>query len=178
MANDPKTQDEKDAELAALEAAEATDASALAKVDVPSSEPEGDDGEDGVAPAQMGEKRYVYGAYFAGAVMIAFIVSKILHTAWVKLGLWKPQFGEPRDDVLFLLSAAIGGAAAFYYWRRTRARQLAEEVAQELSKVTWPTKQEVTSSTAVVIITTAVATVFFALMDRFWGFVTNFVYGI
>ena len=75
------------------------------------------------------------------------------------------------------VSALIGGGAAVYYWYRTRARQLAEEVATEMSKVTWPTRTEVTNGTFVVIVTTIVSTVFFALMDRFWGFVTNLVYG-
>ena len=28
-----------------------------------------------------------------------------------------------------------------------------------------------------VIVTTIISTVFFALMDKFWGFVTNLVYG-
>ena len=67
--------------------------------------------------------------------------------------------------------------AALYYWYRTRARQLAEEVATEMSKVTWPSRTEVTNGTFVVIVTTIVSTVFFALMDKFWGFVTNLVYG-
>ena len=44
-------------------------------------------------------------------------------------------------------------------------------------KVTWPSRTEVTNGTFVVIVTTIVSTVFFALMDRFWGFVTNLVYG-
>lgn len=136
------------------------------------------EGEPGVAAAHLGERRFVYGAYFAGGIAIAFIMSKALHAIWVKLSLWKPQVGEPRDEVLFAVSGLVGIVAAVYYWRHTRARQLAEEVAQELAKVTWPSKQEVTNSTAVVLITTAVATVFFALMDRFWGFITNFVYGI
>jgi len=35
----------------------------------------------------------------------------------------------------------------------------------------------VTSSTAVVIVATMFATVFFFLMDKFWSFVTNLVYG-
>ena len=157
-----------------LASPEATDASALTKAEP--AEPAHED--DGAPPAQLGERRFVYGAYFAGGIAVAFLMSKVLHNVWLKLATFKPAVGEPRDDVLFLLSGGVGIAAAFYYWRRTRARQLAEEVAQELSKVTWPSKQEVTSSTAVVIVTTAVATVFFALMDRFWAFVTNFVYGI
>ena len=50
------------------------------------------------------------------------------------------------------------------------------EVAEELSKVTWPSRKEVTNSTTVVVLTTVFATVFFALMDRFWGFVTDKIY--
>jgi preprotein translocase SecE subunit len=33
------------------------------------------------------------------------------------------------------------------------------------------------TSTAVVIVTTIFSTIFFALMDRFWSFLTNLVYG-
>jgi preprotein translocase subunit SecE len=75
------------------------------------------------------------------------------------------------------LSGLIGVAIAWYYWKEQRTRELAEEVASELSKVTWPTKDEVMSSTAVVIVTTIFSTIFFALMDRFWSFLTNLVYG-
>lgn len=138
---------------------------------------EGNDDEEAIAPTQMGAKRFVYGAYFAGAIGIAFLLSKIVDFAWIKAAQYKPGLGEPTDEAVFPISGVIGALIAFYYWKRTRARQLAEEVASELSKVSWPTKQEVTNSTTVVIVTTAFATVFFALMDRFWGFVTNLVYG-
>ena len=129
------------------------------------------------APTQLGHKRFVYAAYFAGAIGIAFLLSKITTIAWGRLAVWKPMLGEPRDDILMPVSAILGAAAALYYWRRTRARELAEQVAEELSKVTWPSRKEVTNSTFVVIVATLVSTVFFALMDRFWGFVTNLVYG-
>jgi preprotein translocase subunit SecE len=129
------------------------------------------------SPTQLGTRRFVYAAYFAGAIGIAFLMSKLLDFAWLKLQSWKPAMGEPRDEVVMPLSALIGTLAALYYWHRTRARQLAEEVATEMSKVTWPTRTEVTNGTFVVIVTTIVSTVFFALMDKFWGFVTNLVYG-
>ena len=51
------------------------------------------------------------------------------------------------------------------------------EVRQEVAKVTWPSRKEVTNSTTVVIIATAFATIFFALMDQFWLWVTKHVYG-
>jgi preprotein translocase subunit SecE len=130
-----------------------------------------------VAPTQLGARRFVYAAYFAGAIGIAFLMSKVLDFAWLKLQSYKPAVGEPRDEVVMTLSALIGAGAAVYYWFRTRARELAEEVAAEMSKVTWPSRTEVTNGTVVVIVTTIVSTVFFALMDKFWGFITNLVYG-
>jgi preprotein translocase subunit SecE len=127
--------------------------------------------------AQLGTKRYVYAGYFAGAIAIAFIMSKVLGYAWFRLQTYKPAVGEPSDEIVMVVSALIGAGAAIYYWYRTRARELAEEVATEMSKVTWPSRTEVTNGTFVVIVTTIISTVFFALMDRFWGFVTNLVYG-
>ena len=132
---------------------------------------------DGVGPVQLGYKRFVYAAYFAGAIAVAFFIAKAGDAAWMRLGLWKPAFGEPHDEIVMPAAAVIGGLTAFYFWRDARTRELAEEVAQELAKVTWPTKEQVTNGTAVVVVTTLFATLFFALMDRFWGFVTNLVYG-
>jgi preprotein translocase subunit SecE len=129
------------------------------------------------SPAQLGTRRFVYAGYFLGAIAIAFIVSKVADFAWFKLQNYKPVIGEPRDEIVMPLSAILGALAAVYCWYRTRARQLAEEVATEMSKVTWPSRDEVTNGTFVVIVTTLVSTVFFALMDKFWGFVSNLVYG-
>jgi preprotein translocase SecE subunit len=129
------------------------------------------------SPAQLGTGRFVYAAYFAGAIAIAFVASKAADFAWFKLQNYKPIIGEPRDEIVMPLSAIVGALVAVYCWYRTRARKLAEEVATEMSKVTWPTREEVTNGTFVVIVTTLVSTVFFALMDRFWGFVSNLVYG-
>jgi preprotein translocase SecE subunit len=129
------------------------------------------------SPTQLGTRRFVYAGYFVAAIGIAFLSSKLLDFGWLKLQGWKPALGEPRDEVVMPISALIGTIAAVYYWHRTRARELAEEVATEMSKVTWPTRTEVTNGTFVVIVTTVVSTVFFALMDKFWGFVTNLVYG-
>ena len=130
-----------------------------------------------VAPTQLGTRRFVYAAYFAGAIAIAFLLSKVVDLAWLKLQTYAPKIGEPREEIVMSLSGLVGALAAIYFWKRTRARQLAEEVATEMALVTWPTRTEVTNGTVVVIVTTLVSTVFFALMDKFWGFVTNLVYG-
>jgi preprotein translocase subunit SecE len=128
------------------------------------------------APMQLGTRRFVYAAYFAGAIGVAFLLSKIGNLIWQRLESYKPEVGDPRDDLIMPIAAVIGAGVAFYYWRKLSARQYAEEVAAELAQVTWPSRQEVTNSTTVVIVATAFATIFFALMDRFWAFVTDLVY--
>ena len=128
------------------------------------------------APVQLGYMRFVYAAYMGGAMIVAFLVAKIGHAGWYKLGQWKPEFGEPHDELLYIPAAIIGILVAVYYWRKPESKQYATEVAEELSKVTWPSRKEVTSSTAVVVATTVVMTVFFALMDQFWRYVTDKIY--
>jgi len=177
MSNDEDTKDLP--EVADESAAEGELASTSGGGPLATVEGEGTDSEvpQDIALHSLGHKRFVYAAYFGGAIAIAFLVSKFGGMAWYRLGQWKPAIGEPKEELLMAISAAVGAAVAFYYWRRQDVRTMAEEVAEELSKVTWPTQREVTNNTFIVVVTTAFATVFFTLMDRFWGFVTNIVYG-
>ena len=134
------------------------------------------DAEDDAGPMQFGYKRYVYAAYMAGAMLVAFLAAKLGHLGWYRLGQWKPEFGEPQDEILYPVAGLIGVLVALYYWRKPSSRQYANEVAEELSKVTWPSRKEVTNSTTVVVLTTLFATIFFALMDRFWSYITDKIY--
>ena len=170
---------EEEAEAAEASEEQGATAEVRAKADSDTDEAKGEAREaedDGGAPVQLGYQRYVYAAYMALALLSAFLVAKIGHTAWYRLGQWKPELGEPQDELLFPIAGLIGVGIALYYWRKPEARQYANEVAEELSKVTWPSRKEVTNSTTVVVLTTLFATVFFALMDRFWGFITDKIY--
>lgn len=139
-------------------------------------EASGEDDAEAAPPIQFGYQRFVYAAYMAFAMFVAFLLSKVVHASWFRLGQWKPAFGEPRDELVYPIAAVIGVGTALYFWRQQSSRQFADEVAEELSKVTWPNKKEVWNSTAVVIFTTLFATLFFALMDQFWKFVTDKIY--
>lgn len=137
---------------------------------------EAEEDESVSAPVQLGYQRYVYAAYMAFAMLAAFLAAKIGHASWYRLGQWKAEIGEPKDELLYPIAGVIGVLIAVYYWRKPDSRQYANEVAEELSKVTWPSRKEVTNSTTVVVFTTVFATVFFALMDRFWSFITDKIY--
>jgi preprotein translocase subunit SecE len=140
-----------------------------------------DNGPAPTAPVQLGYRRYVYAAYMAAAIGTAFLSTKVIDYAWFKTAQWKPgwfgQYVEPVDEAVVITGGLIGIGVALYYWRHKKVRTLIEEIAEELTRVTWPSRQEVTNSTTVVIIATAFATIFFALMDQFWLWVTKHVYG-
>jgi preprotein translocase subunit SecE len=135
------------------------------------------DGVDGGAPAQLGLQRFVFAAYFALAILVAFVVDKAVRVFWYRLSQWKPAIGEPRDEVSIGLAVVVAVGAAVWGWKQDDVRRLIEEVATELGQVTWPSKDDVGRSTAIVVGTTVLATVFFALMDALWRFLTNLVYG-
>jgi preprotein translocase subunit SecE len=179
---DVKAKGDNDDESAPPEALEGADA----RLDPPAPsihgelrdpEKEGAEEEEAYAPTQLGSQRFVYAAYFAGGIAIAFLLSKAMSYAWLRLATYKPQIGEPHDEIVMPVAGLIGLFTAIYYYRDQKTRTLAEEVASELGKVSWPSREEVVNSTFVVLVTTLLATTFFALMDRFWGFVTNLVYG-
>lgn len=178
-----KAKDEEADEAGESEATEAeADPKALAKAEVREDGEEREateraaDEEPAGAPMQLGYMRFVYAAYMTGAMVVAFLVAKLGHLAWYRAGQWKPELGEPRDELLYVAAGFVGIATAVYYWRKPDTRQYANEVAEELSKVTWPSRKEVTNSTTVVVLTTLFATVFFALMDQFWKYVTDKIY--
>src|SRR5262249_18482827 len=129
----------------ALVRATGADAGEPAKEEALTTTEETDEG----VPVQLGYQRYVYAAYMAGAMIVGFLAAKIGHTAWYRLGQWKPELGEPKDELLYPVATLIGILVALYYWRKAEARQYANEVAEELSKVTWPSRKEVTNSTTV-----------------------------
>lgn len=138
-------------------------------------------------PTQLGATRYVLAGFFATGIAITFVVTKVLVGTWNRLAdnPWVARQApfvssiaeDDRATFTTLVGAVVGVAATIYAYRRADVRAWTSEVAAELAKVSWPSKKEVTNSTIVVIAAGAFATVFLALLDRFWGFVTNLVYG-
>jgi preprotein translocase subunit SecE len=53
--------------------------------------------------------------------------------------------------------------------------QFFQEVRQETSKVTWPTRKEVTVTTVAVLIMVTVASIFFLLADQLLGYLVSSV---
>lgn len=143
--------------------------------------------EDEILPAQLGAQRYVYSAFFAATILMAFILGRAFETAWAQLAINTkvvsavPAIASYTDDskqtYSFIAGGVIAVVVALVQFRKESVRKWADEVAGELVKVKWPNRKEVYGSTIVVVATSAIAVTYLFLLDRFWGFVTNLIYG-
>ncbi len=136
---------------------------------------------------QLGSQRYVHAAFFVAGILIAYLSSKMLGAAWSHLADWPaavravPQLvslpEEERDGFTLGAGAVIGVGAVIQAYRKETIRHWADDVAAELSKVSWPNREMVVNGTLVVMLASAIATIYVAILDRFWSFLTTLVYG-
>ena len=141
----------------------------------------------GEASEGLGTDKWVFASFFAAGIGAAFLVGKTLASIWNRLAEepWvvrqAPLLLRYPEDERPMFTTIIGGivgiALMVYCLRKEGVRRWADDVALELSKVTWPKKETVTNGTIVVIAAGIFATVYIGLLDRLWGFVTMFVYG-
>lgn len=150
-------------------------------------EDDGEEEEEELLPANLGAQRYVYSAFFAATIVGGYIFGRAVETAWARLAIsdWAvdkvPSLTAVTDDSKQTYSFIVGGLVAVLIairqFRKESVRKWSDDVTAELLKVKWPTRKEVYASTVVVLATSAVAIVYLFLLDRFWSFVTNLIYG-
>jgi preprotein translocase SecE subunit len=148
---------------------------------------QGADEAEGGAVVELGATKYVQTAFFAAGIGAAYFLGKVLNAAWNALAEWPAavrqvpflvRYGEDERPTFTLVAGAVLGLVlTIYYYRQEGLRRWAGEVASELSKVTWPKREQVTNGTIVVLAAGAFATVYVGLLDRLWSFVTMLVYG-
>jgi preprotein translocase subunit SecE len=139
------------------------------------------------AAGQMGVQRYVHASFFGAGILAAYLGGKIALSAWNSLSEWPaavrslPVLIEYTEDerasITLVIGAVLGLFLILRYYRRPSVRSWATDVASELSRVTWPNKDTVTNGTIVVLVAGAVATLYIALLDRLWGYLSNLIYG-
>jgi len=135
----------------------------------------------------LGAARYVHAAFIVAAILAAYVSAKVLVVCWGLLSEWPeavravPQLvqydEDKRENITYIVGAAMSTVAVVQIYRRERIRSWADEVAAELTRVTWPARETVMQGTLVVVVASIIATLYVAVLDRFWGFLTNLVYG-
>jgi len=118
----------------------------------------------------MGSTKLVNFTFFVGGLAVGWFVC-VPTVEWI--------YFDPKPPDLWsnFIGLAVAAIATVALWRSQRIFGLANEVAVELTKVTWPTRQETKWATIVVIITVVIAAVFLGVFDLLWSWTTGKVYG-
>jgi preprotein translocase subunit SecE len=120
-------------------------------------------------------ERYVAIAYVLAGMLVALVVSRGIHAGLFYAGVEDyPVLGADYRLSAFVGVALAAGTAIFCY-RHPNVKRLSDEVALELSKVTWPTRQETWAATLVVIVTVAISSLYLGLFDAVWLWASNAV---
>jgi preprotein translocase subunit SecE len=67
-----------------------------------------------------------------------------------------------------IVSLVFGAVVAFFLYRHPKVSAFANEVALELSRVTWPSNRDTNSGTVVVVIMVIVSGLILGLLDYVW----------
>jgi preprotein translocase subunit SecE len=146
-----------------------------------------EDAGERVASATLAATRYVHAAFFIAAILGAYLASKLLVLAWGALAEWPaavravPQIvayaEDQREGITLVVGGVAGTIGVIQSYRKEKIRGWADDVAAELARVTWPSREIVMNGTIVVVVASAIATVYVTILDRFWSFLTTLVYG-
>ncbi len=109
--------------------------------------------------------------YLCGAVLLFYLLQWTLD--WV----WGAFWTAPSDFTISVIAAVVAGTVGVVAYRNDRVYHLANEVASELKKVTWPTAKEVRAATIVVIVMAIISAVILGVFDLVWSNLTELVYG-
>ena len=119
----------------------------------------------------LGLERWVQFAFVAFAVFMVYVTDKLVTFVW-------EFWAEPNDNIVTAVAVAVALAGTVLAYQNDRVRDFATEVVTELSKVTWPTREETWYSTVVVLTASFIAAVYTGMFDAIWSAITDLVYRV
>jgi len=124
-----------------------------------------------VATQENAPNKPVHLIYLCGAVLLFYMLQWSIDWVWGYFGT------APSEFKITLFAGVVAILVSVTLYRSDRIYGLANEVAQELKKVTWPTAKEVRSATTVVIVMAVIAALILGIFDFAWSNITELVYG-
>jgi preprotein translocase subunit SecE len=124
-----------------------------------------------VAQQENAPNKPVHLIYLVGAVITFYLLQWSIDWIW-------GYFGTAPSEIYLALFAGVAATVfAISMYRSDRIYTLANEVAAELKKVTWPTAKEVRTATIVVIVMAIISAIILGVFDFVWSNLTELVYG-
>ena len=119
----------------------------------------------------MGPNKAVHLMFLSGGLILFFLLN------WTGEWIWGYFARHPNEFAIDAGAALAALAAGIVLYKNERVYSLANEVATELKKVTWPTRQETQTATLVVVITVIIAALLLGAFDTVWSWLTDRIYG-
>jgi len=126
---------------------------------------------DTVAQQENAPNKPVHLMFLVGVIALFYVLQWGIDWIWGYFGT------APSKTRISLASAGIATLIGVVMYRSDKYYHLANEVASELKKVTWPTRQELKESTIVVIVSTFIVTIFIGVVDQIISRVIRLVLG-
>lgn len=124
-----------------------------------------------MAQQENAPNKPVHLMYLCGAVLLFYVMQWSIDWIW-------GYFGVPPSELKITIFSAVATVGlAVYAYKNDRAYTLANEVAGELKKVTWPSAKEVRTATTTVILMAIISAIILGFFDLVWSNLTELVYG-
>lgn len=124
-------------------------------------------------------QQYVVVGVIVMAALLAMAFSHGLEWIWSEAGLTDPLlFGIRELPLTTLLGSFIALAGGVFVLTHKPTHALALEIVDELARVTWPTREETSNATVVVIVTVLLSSAYLGVFDAFWLWVTDWILGV
>jgi preprotein translocase subunit SecE len=130
-----------------------------------------DEGHLGAGKRTIGLERWVQLGFMIAAIMLVWLFDHLINAIWY-------VFADPNESVVTAAAVVCGLIGSVILYRSAPVYGVVHGVAEELSKVAWPTRKETSSSTVVVVVTSIVAALMLFLFDSVWSAVTDLVYKV
>lgn len=125
----------------------------------------------------MGNRKYVHLVFMVGALILSWIAIQFVSLIW-SYGMVQNLVGRPHGLYSRVLGIVLGVGFVGSYWLKSATFDKVGTIVNELSRVTWPTKQETQSATYVVIITVFISAVIMGVFDWWWSWFTDFLLSV
>ena len=153
----------------ALDELEAQDTALVPVASTGDDEPPLED--EGGTKRTIGVERWVQLGFMVVAILLVWFFDHLISAIWY-------IFADPNEAIVTAAAVLSGLGVAAVLYSNASAHGLVHGIAEELSKVTWPTRKETSSSTIVVVVTSIVAALMLFLFDSVWSAVTDLVYKV
>jgi preprotein translocase subunit SecE len=126
----------------------------------------------------VSSQRYVVVGIIALAIIAAIPLAHLFQWIWVQFGWDDPPILSRELSLTAMIGYSLAVAGAVYCFVHKRTYQLALEVADEMAKVTWPSREETGNATVVVLVTVVICSAYLGAFDAVWLWLTNLVLGV